>query len=649
VLGYRTLLIWDSADPPPDNYDNKVLWQSYTITDQEKETSIPRLVEDNDDELRSKYLAFIFDLGEAKVADKKIVDHLVIRHDFSYWWMTLLVEKCNYSKSPQIDNIIKLMAFEKWFDNNNFTTIKIISANQELVESIRILTAYLGLLFEEETRLAEKCSGSFIRSVYDNLPDVLKSLISTSHYIFSRWNLSGVGVDRWKNSSATTLFVSYFFNLDSEESQKGKYKTGYWSKLPNVLENNSIESNWLHLYVKNDIVPTIPSAIKMVEDFNELSEGKQNHVFLDSFLSVSVVIQTMVSWLVVLSKYRKIKNVVKKESKHYWPLIEKDIRISMLGVTALHNLLFYYLFRSAMKMLPAQRRGMYLQENQGWEFGFVSTWREFKHEQLIGVPHSTVRYWDLRYFFDSRLYINNSGLALPLPDKVAVNGVEAKKQYIEGGYAEDKLVELEALRYLQLVEKDSSKKDFLYLDVEHINNVLVLGDYLQKYTKRQMNLLQDSYKMINVKVHFLVKPHPMCPIFSHDYPEINMTVTDQSIYELLDQCAVVYTSAVTSAAVDAYCAGKKVYTVLDAVTLNLSPLRGHKGVSFVTVPNELADMINAIGQIEVDNNQGFDYFYLDADLPRWRELLIDLDVVAVDETDIFLCDEFHELDACWSQ
>jgi surface carbohydrate biosynthesis protein (TIGR04326 family) len=620
VLCNRTLLIWDSADPPKDNYDNKILWQSYAVTDQEKVVSIPQLVEENDDELRSKYLSFIYDLGEAKIEEKKIVDYLELRSGFSFWWMTLLVEKCNYTKSPQIVNIIKLIALENWLENKDFTTIKIISINQELIESVRILTASLGLLFEAESLLTEK-KGSFIRNIYESLPNVLKALISTSHYIFNRWNLRGVGVESWKNSSATTLFVSYFFNLDSEELKNNKYKTGYWSKLPDVLEENSLKSNWLHLYVKNDFVPTTFSARKVVDNFNELSKGKQNHVYLDSFLSLSVVFLTLISWFGVLLKYRKIKYVVKKETKHYWPLIEEDIKVSLLGITALQNILFYNMFRRAMEMLPIQKKGIYLQENQGWEFGFISSWREFKHEQLIGVPHSTVRYWDLRYFFDSRSYKKKCGFALPLPDKVAVNGVEAKRQYIDAKYPIEDLVEVEALRYLQLEQYDEYDKDCN--KDKSIDSLLVLGDYLPENTRKQMLVLQNAYQLIPLKdkLKLIVKPHPMCPIVAEDFPELNMTITDKPIDNLINCCFIAYTSSVTSAAVDAYCAGKNVISLLDPTGLNLSPLRKSYNALFVRTGGELLKALKNSDEIKKNNSQSGKYFYLDKNLPKWKKLL----------------------------
>ena len=55
--------------------------------------SIPDLVEENSDILKSKYLKFIDDLGNLKINEKTIIETLLIRKELSFWWMTLLTEK----------------------------------------------------------------------------------------------------------------------------------------------------------------------------------------------------------------------------------------------------------------------------------------------------------------------------------------------------------------------------------------------------------------------------------------------------------------------------------------------------------------------------------------------------------------------------
>ena len=78
---------------------------------------MPRLIEENAVELKKQYLKFVYDTGVKKLNGKSVIDHMQLRGGFNYWWMTLIVEKCNYSKSIWINDAIRLLAFEKIIKN----------------------------------------------------------------------------------------------------------------------------------------------------------------------------------------------------------------------------------------------------------------------------------------------------------------------------------------------------------------------------------------------------------------------------------------------------------------------------------------------------------------------------------------------------
>ena len=82
-----------------------------------------------------------------------------------------------------------------------------------------------------------------------------------------------------------------------------------------------------------------------------------------------------------------------------WPLFKKDLENSFQGRELILNILMFHLFKSSLSMLPQQRKGFFLQENNPWEFSFLHSWKKNLHKEVFGVPHATVSYWDLRYFF----------------------------------------------------------------------------------------------------------------------------------------------------------------------------------------------------------------------------------------------------------
>ena len=68
------------------------------------------------------------------------------------------------------------------------------------------------------------------------------------------------------------------------------------------------------------------------------------------------------------------------------------------GSNLILNLLWFRLFETALTEIPYQSYGLYLNENQSWERALIYAWNKNKHGHLIAVQHSTVRFWDLRYF-----------------------------------------------------------------------------------------------------------------------------------------------------------------------------------------------------------------------------------------------------------
>ena len=264
-----------------------------------------------------------------------------------------------------------------------------------------------------------------------------------------------------------------------------------------------------------------------------------------------------------------------------------------------------------------QGTGVYLQENQGWESGMIHAWRANHHGRLIGFPHTTVRFWDLRYF-DPRSY-KESCLALPRPDFVAVGGDAINNTYLDGGYPSDCLIKVEALRYLQF-EGSSNNVGGTKSVHSKRRKILVIGDYLYSNTFLQMDLLNKLGEEL-IEYDLTIKPHPACPISFSSFQNLKFKVSDKPIHELVHKFDIAYTSCFTTAALDAYGAGLKIISVLDPTTLNLSPLRGIKGVQFVSSEDDLRKALLTASINIKGNYKRVNYFHTEPSLPRWRKLL----------------------------
>ncbi|MBN4080840.1 hypothetical protein JYT44_00610 [Caldithrix abyssi] len=618
----QTLLIWDSEGAHPIKYQKTLLWSSLNKDEHPNTTSIPFSIEENANQLKSRYLAWVYELGETCIKGRRVVDYLELRPGFSYWWMTLIAEKCNWAKSPQIYEVIKLFAFEDWIKTQPvINRIFLVTTNVTLSKSVGSWCDNHGIEFVWEKSPIKKKQLSFLRNIYKSLPNTIQALMWLVQHLIQRWPLRNVGIKEWTKSNAQMTFISYFDNLDPDALVEGKYESKYWAHLPDVLQKMGFESNWLHFYIKDSLLPNARTAVETIRKFNS-NNDKKVHILLEAFLSLKVIIKTLSNWiwLIYVGRFLR-KQFSKRENTEYYlfHFFQKDWDTSFFGKVALNNLLYLHLIESSMEAMPVQNLGIYLQENQPWEFALIHAWRSSGHKKLIGVPHTTIRFWDFRYFFDPRNYQNCEN-NLPLPDFIATNGQNARSAYKDGGYSELDLLEVEALRYLHL----NRVKTVSINDRQPTSNplrILLLGDYLLLNTKKQIQLILEFVKIFKGKINIVVKPHPNCIIQPNEYPNLDMKVSNKPINKLLEECDIAFTSNVTSASVDAYCAGIPVISVLDPKSFNLSPLRDIEGVNFVTSSNELVKAVERIILSRGESSTIKKFFWLDPELPRWEKIL----------------------------
>ncbi|MDA9725298.1 hypothetical protein N9V05_05665, partial [Gammaproteobacteria bacterium] len=131
--------LWDQ-DFSPD-YDEKInfIFWNNPFDVKNRSLCLVDLLEENADKFKSEFLHYIYRLGKAKLNNKSIIEILTFSANFSFWWMTPIAEKSNWAKSPQINNILKLMAFKNWLDSNDCSELLINTNNQNLLSSFEQL------------------------------------------------------------------------------------------------------------------------------------------------------------------------------------------------------------------------------------------------------------------------------------------------------------------------------------------------------------------------------------------------------------------------------------------------------------------------------------------------------------------------------
>ena len=615
------LTFWDSTATPTAMPGGVVYcWNGYVESDGIH--SILQYVETHSERLRRKYLEWIHDLGEATIGGRRVVDHLARADGFSYWWMTLLVEKSPW-KTPSIVDAISLMALEDIVVERRPAVVRLVSASVRLRQVVSGLCQNLKIRFEQRAPTDPPPRSSTLKSFYRGLPQPLQALIGGAKHLRMRWPLRRQGAPGWQGGSQARFFCSYFVHLDQKSAQQGRFYSRQWEGLAQLAQDCGYFCNWLHHFEPHGAVPDAAAANEWLRRFN--SEGARTlHAFVDSFLSWPIVLRVLSRWLrfnLLRWKLSGVRRAFQPRGSHLslWPVMGDDWIASLCGPPAIINLLWAELFEKGLSSLARQPQGLYLFEGQGWERAFIHSWRKHGHGKLIAVAHSTVRYWDLRYFDDPRTVRSNGPCAMPRAELTALNGKVAIEAYAGLDFPTEAIAECEAVRYTYL-NNLPLRRQARRAPTEPVE-LLVLGDIVRASTHSLLKLLEAALPLMSIPIRCTVKPHPNCAVDAGDYPLLRADVVANPLGEILTQFDIAFSAKLTSAGVDAYLAGLPVLVMLDGSELNFSPLRGLPGVGFVTTAAALAEALQQQIRAPAQAIARDDFFFLDPGLPRWRRLL----------------------------
>ncbi len=620
------IFLWDSPNKVSFSVSKNqtiLLWQKFSIDNDI--ISIPDLVDNDCDYLRAKYLKWISNLGETKVDSRTIIEILKIRNNCSAWWMGLVVEKSNFAKSTYIDEIIRLILLDKLIKKNSVSKIVVYSSNKKLVDVLKKYCKRTKIIFKsiKLNSLKSKSNKNFLKNLFYSLPHILRALIWLIYKYFYTLPLRKVGIDQWNKNNRGNIFVSYLFNMERSDCKKFLYSS-YWGNLPEMLSNAGKRTSWIHVFVKDKYIKNPSEAANLIKRLNK-NNKLQNHVTLLSFMNIRVIRKVFIDWIKLNLALRKIdfnKNFPLLDDFDLKEYYRNDFVDSFVGQTSIDNLIMFNLFNEAFTKADKKNTVTYLLENQGWEIAMLSACKFFKLNKVIGFSHASTRYWDLRLFYDKKEYLKLSKLKLPLPNCLAVNSSNAYDSYINMGYPQKNIKNVESLRHLYLNSLLKNKKKVIKKD---IFTILILGDYVEKNTNYQLELLNNLPKELIKKTNFIFKSHPACTIDLKLFNNLDIKKANQSIFELLPKADASYCSAFTSACIDAYSLGMPVIIPLDPQILNLSPLKNFKAVNFIKNTRDLEKVIIKLSTRNNYSSSQRCIFNLSPDLKCWQKLLYEND------------------------
>ena len=480
-----------------DNYEDSEFKNDIKayLSSSNKGISIPSLIVRWRKDLIKEYLGMIYSIGFNK--NSKINTHkdLLIRKNFSFWWMTLLAEKSPI-RSKSIYTILQYRAIEKLFYEKKCTHLILCSENEGLHKLLLQWSKNTYFSYERKKRTNRKVSEINVNNLYQRLPNLIKAFILLVRFLFNKYKFLGrsnkMHLGDFKDSKlAKRLIICPFPGIDEKMATKGIFRSNYWGDAQTLIESN-VNINYLLMFTPTLDCKNVNEAIKKRDLLQKKSNGRNNYYFLEEFISFSSIFRIIQDYIFLYRKsFHKecIKNnsFLKGSSTSFWNLVKPEWYSSTRGVVAMDGCIKLKLFEESLKSFKDSIDGFYLVENQPWERALNYSWNKLLNARLIGVQNNPFRPFDLRFYEDKRVYNAQYKSSLPMPSLLLTNGEYSQANILEFGYPKESIKFVEAYKYSYLLDQGKYYDNLNSKRKE--NTLLVIVDGLPIFANKQLKLL----------------------------------------------------------------------------------------------------------------------------------------------------------------
>jgi len=577
--------IYDLYNAQNNPKNNHLYWSSKVYI----KNSLDNILEKNKKKIKIKYLKIIDEIIEKnKKKNTKFTYKNINLIDLS------LINEKNPYKSKSIYNCLKLLALENYLKIKKIKKIYYFGKNKNLDSSINELCYELNIKYKKK----------FFFNIQSY--KILYFFKGVLFFIF--YLLKNFKKHKQKKINATVTFFSYFQHLKNNFY----FDSAYWSGINQILKKNYLSTNWFHFFVPSIKNLKIEDANKKINLFN-LNSKYENHFIINSYLEFTYLIVIFFNFIRLF-----VKNIYSINKKFFFLnsnsktnfkfFMHDDFSRSIFGDVLLYNLFNIATLDNIIKKIPKQKYGFFLMENQSWEIILLNLWRRYNHGKIFGFIHSTIRFWDLRYFkLKKKLHSINQN-----PDKILFNSNFYRKIAIQNYYPKKRCEVVEALRYINLKQQNHKK----------YNNkkILIIGDIDNDENFFLMNKISNIYKKINNYL-FYYKPHPANTVkMIFELKKINKKIiflNNSSQLNYSDFEAVICSNG-TSATLDCIIKKVKFCTIKSYDALDLFPLNDDiKSKIQLSTENEIILFIKK----KSFNKKFFVDINLDPSLNNWKKII----------------------------
>ncbi|MBN4079726.1 hypothetical protein JYT60_00650 [bacterium AH-315-C08] len=590
--------------------------------------SLPIRTEEQAVSLKAEFLRWLHELGQTEVRGQSLVSHLKIFDNLSFWWLTSVAEKSPFL-CESIFQTFKLRTLEKIYADKHCQGLVYHGNSEPLHSVLEAWSLDLGHSYKwtsSSTNSSTRSSDGFARKIFRKSPHFFQGIAWLVKKWFSMWRHVKpvqLGAEECDQTPRPTI-VTFFPNVHMDQLGKGDFRSKYWEKLHDYLEKEKTPVDWVWFYFGSKDL-SFEKSVKFKDKCNQKPNSNQRYFLLEEFLGCGGLWKSFFLYLRLRRKAHGLNHLHKAfcfpgSKINFFSIMEDDWNHSLFGIGAIEKIIWAIMFDTMAKKLPASPWGLYTWENQTWEKALVSAWKRHRPiSKIFGYEHSSVRLMDLRLFSDPRTYEGKEIEEFPIPDMLGVNSSTGLKWMRESGYPSHKTTRIEALRYFHLTGKYACfKKPTATSD----RILLMVAGIIPEEVRFQIQLLKqaDEKGGLGKYREVWIKPHPgliLDNILKELNPDFKFTLVNSAIIELMEQADVVYCSNSTGASLEAAWLGVPLIILAARDSMNLNPLFGFSGQTFVDDDSGLILALENPKPIEMPE----DYFFLDEDLSSWKNLL----------------------------
>ena len=599
--GQDVLVLWDGLGPPA-GYTGA--W-----------VSLPAEVRRNREHLRARCIDWLRDTGEGPVQGEPLAARLLIRPDLSYWWLTVPAE-FTFEEDSLAYAAVRLMALADWSRDQPEAALECAIDDAALLDCLRDWCERRGWQYAQARPTGTK------RRVGTGF-----GAIRAARCWLRAWRDSRSGrPSTAPRNAAPGLVVDYLAHVQVDGAGA---RSRYWANLPDVIRGGGSRLDWIHIFVPAPLTPTAQQATALATQL--VLEG-ESHRVAQADVDWPCLLGAWMDYLRLrLLRLRFLRSCPRLllDDIDPWPLLRARTANAFTGAAAMESCLWIRYFDRTLAREKKYQFGLFLQENQPWEMALVTAWRRHGHGTLVGVEHTTVRFWDLR-LLKSPPVRELMHAAMPRPHITVLNGAAADAALFGMHDLADRTESGEALRFVgEFGEPTQARRAGLEAGRFHL---LAVGEYDHGYASDQRRMLREIdalAKRADVRVSITWRPHPAAVGAASDLPA--GTVVDQAsaLPDLLAACDLALVGDFSSSVLLARSLAVPVAVLLPARTLSSDVLGGQSVAGTVTSADELLDLLVAAAGRDPDRpaGDGIDgIFHLDPALPRWRSILSQIGV-----------------------